>query len=113
MNERVKKKLDRRMLRTLRAFAKYRGDDPARVMLAPFVNHDLRRTLRSGLSKLGVNSDVAEAVLAHAKTGIRQTYDRYEYLDEKRKALEIWSAHLRTLMKPTPANVVPLAVRNG
>src|SRR5262249_23017330 len=60
-----------RMLCTLRALAKLRGDDPAKVRLEPWINHDLRRTVRSRLSQLRVDADVAEAILAHVKPGIR------------------------------------------
>ena len=99
------------MLHALRALARKRGDDPDKMKLGPWVNHDLRRTLRSRLSELRVNSDVAEAVLAHVKPGIRGVYDRYEYLDEKRDALELWAARLRDIVQPTPSNVVKLTAR--
>jgi integrase len=57
--------------------------------------HDLRRTVRSGLSGLRVDgshrigSDIAERVLGHVVGGVRGIYDRYEYLDEKREALDL------------------------
>jgi integrase len=102
----VKKKLDARMLRSLRALARMRGEDPAKVKLDPWVNHDLRRTLRSGLSRLRVDHDVKEAVLAHVKTGIAGVYDRYEFLDEKREALTLWAGRLRDIVSPPPDNLV-------
>jgi integrase len=49
--------------------------------------HDLRRTGRSLMSRAKVPSDHAERVLGHVIGGVRETYDRYEYLDEKREAL--------------------------
>jgi integrase len=76
--------------------------------LPPWVNHDLRRTLRSRLSELRVSADVAEAILAHVKTGIRGVYDRYEHFDEKRHALELWATRLRSIVQSQP-NVVQLA----
>jgi len=60
----------------------------------------LRRTLRSGLSALRVNSDVAEAVLAHVKPGIRGVYDRYDLFDEKRQALDLWAGRLQSVVEP-------------
>jgi integrase len=96
------------MLCTLRALAKLRGDNPAKVRLEPWINHDLRRTVRSRLSQLRVDADVAEAILAHVKPGIRGVYDRYELLDEKRHALELWATRLRCFTKPE-SNVVELA----
>jgi integrase len=106
--QRVKKRLDVRMLSTLRALAKLLGDDVAKVRLEPWVNHDLRRTVRSRLSQLRVDADVAEAILAHVKSGIRGVYDKYEYFDEKRHALELWATRLRSITKPE-SNVVELA----
>ena len=59
-----------------------------------FTPHDLRRTGRTGLAKLGVKVDIAERVLNHARERIEATYDVHEYLDEKRDALEKWEKHL-------------------
>jgi integrase len=85
----IKADLDRRMLRTLQALARRRGEDRDAVTLPSWVNHDLRRTIRSGLSALRVPHNVAEAVLAHRQGGIAATYDLHEYEDEKREALEL------------------------
>jgi integrase len=87
VSDKVKKKLDAAMTEKL-------GELPA------WVNHDLRRTLRSRLSELRVSADVAEAILAHVKPGIRGVYDRYEHLDEKKHALETWAIRLRSIVEP-------------
>jgi integrase len=108
MSDKIKKKLDARMLRSLRALARMRGEDPAKVKLAAWQNHDLRRTLRSGLSRLRVDHDVKEAILAHVKTGIVGVYDRYDLLEEKRAALAAWAARLRDITSPPQANLVKL-----
>ena len=79
--------------------------------LPAFVNHDIRRTVRTRLSALKVSEEVREAVLAHARPGIKGSYDVYEYLEEKREALTLWNARLRSILEPPPANVVPLAAR--
>jgi hypothetical protein len=49
-----------------------------------------------------VRSEVAEAVLAHARPGIIGTYDLWAYLPEKREALERWSKFLAELIRPQP-----------
>lgn len=49
--------------------------------------HDLRRTGRSLMSRAKVPSDHAERLLGNVIGGVRETYDRYQYLDEKREAL--------------------------
>jgi integrase len=104
----IKARLDRRMLLTLRALAKHRGDDPSDIKLPHFVNHDIRRTVRSQLSRLKVTEEAREAVLAHARPGIKGTYDLHDYLDEKREALELWAARLREIVTPKPDNVIKL-----
>jgi integrase len=111
MGTRVKERLDERMLRTLRAMARKRGDDSRKVELAPWVNHDLRRVVRSGLSKLKIVDEVAEAVLAHVRPGIRGVYDRHDYLAEKREALTMWAGRLRDITEPPPDNVTKLQAR--
>ena len=98
----VKARLDTEMLAILRRRAQARGEDPDRVALRPWRNHDIRRTCRSNLSRLGVRSEVAEAVLAHARPGIIGRYDCWEYVDEKREALEKWSQFLASLIRPQP-----------
>jgi integrase len=65
--------------------------------VAAFTPHDLRRTGRTGLAKLGVKVDVAERVLNHARERIEATYDVHGYVDEKREALEKWTKYLLEL----------------
>ena len=111
MSDKLKKRVDGRMLRTLRAVARRNGDDPAKVNLPRWTNHDIRRTVRSGLSRLKIAEEAREAVLAHVRPGIKAVYDKHDYLDEKREALELWAARLRSIVEPTPANVVALKAR--
>jgi integrase len=112
VSDKVKKRLDARMLLTLKAMAKRRGDDISRVTLPAWVNHDIRRTLRTGLSKLRVDFDVREAVLGHTRPGVVGTYDRYDYLTEKKEALERWAMYVQNLATPAVEanNVIKLRV---
>jgi integrase len=66
--------------------------------VAVFTPHDLRRTGRTGLAKLGVNKDVAERILNHVREDMVGVYDTYDYLDEKRAALQKWSNYLKSLV---------------
>jgi len=109
MKHQIKQEIDAKMLRSMRALVRMRGEDPARVRLPDWVNHDLRRVVRSGLSKLRIDGDVAEAVLAHVKPGIRGVYDVYDLLDEKRAALELWGRRVCEVVSPPPDNVVKLS----
>jgi integrase len=113
IGSKIKERLDRRMSLTLRALARMRGDDPASVELPPFVNHDIRRTVRSRLSRLKVTEEAREAVLAHARPGIKGVYDLHDYLDEKREALELWAARLKAIVAPAPDNIVQLSAMAG
>jgi integrase len=59
--------------------------------------HDLRRTLATGLQRLGVRLEVTEAVLNHlsgSRAGVVGIYQRHDWAEEKRAALDAWSAHL-------------------
>ncbi len=85
--------------------AKMRGE---LRQLPPFVIHDIRRTMRTGLSTLPVPDLIRELVIAHTKPGLHKVYDRHAYLDEKRLALDLWAKRLRDIVTPPPANVVQL-----
>jgi integrase len=111
ISSKIKDKVDAQLLRTLRALARQRGEDPNTIELKPWVNHDVRRSVRTNLSRLKVSEEAREAVMAHSRPGIKGTYDLYDYLDEKREALELWGARLRSIVEPPPPNVVELQTR--
>ena len=59
--------------------------------------HDLRRTVATGLQRLGVRLEVTEAVLNHvsgSRGGIVGIYQRHDWAKEKRAALDAWALHL-------------------
>jgi integrase len=89
----AKRQLDAAML------ARLREDDPA-ATLPPWIIHDLRRTARSGLSRLGIPADIGERILGHVIGGIRGIYDRYTFEPEMRVAMERWAAHVAGLVDP-------------
>ena len=94
----AKERLDARMLRTLRALARTRGDDPQNVTIDNFVIHDLRRTCRTRLSALKVQDHVAEMVIGHGRKGIARVYDQHRYISEMREALDKWAVSLRAIV---------------
>ena len=77
--------------------------------IKPWTPHDLRRSVRSGLSRLGCPSEVGEAVLGHSKKGIVGTYDLHQYESECRNWLQVWADHLDGLVSD---NVVPINMAN-
>jgi integrase len=63
--------------------------------------HDLRRTVATGLQRLGVRFEVTEAVLNHvsgAKGGVAGVYQRHDWASEKRAALDAWAAFVEQLV---------------
>ena len=68
------------------------------VDLPAWTPHDLRRTVRTGLSRLQCPNEVAEAVLGHSRRGIEGTYDLHRYEAECRQWLQQWADHLDLLV---------------
>lgn len=80
--------------------------------------HDLRRTLATGLQRLGVRLEVTEAILNHtggSRAGIVGVYQRHEWAEEKRAALDAWGAHVMRVATGAMGanNVLPLRDRAG
>jgi len=63
--------------------------------------HDIRAPQRS-------TGDVKEHLLSHGRTrGVQgQHYERYDFLDEKRRALRKWAAHLERIIEGKPQSKV-------
>jgi integrase len=63
--------------------------------------HDLRRTMATGLQRLGVRLEVTEAVLNHvagSRAGVVGVYQRHDFAVEKRAALEAWAEHVMVVV---------------
>lgn len=56
--------------------------------------HDLRRTLSTNLNEMGVPPHIAESLLGHSLGGVHSIYNRAQYLEQKRAALELWQSTL-------------------
>jgi integrase len=94
--------------KTIAEIREREGRDP----IANWVLHDLRRSARSLMSRAKVPTDHAERALGHVMGGVRETYDRYEYLDEKRAAFDALAALVSRILNPT-SNVEELASRRA
>lgn len=94
-------------LRLDRLVAAELGDD-----VEPWTLHDLRRTFVTGLAELGVSVAVAEKCINHVSgtfRGIVSVYQKHDFADEKRAAMDAWASHVLALAEGRPAaNVVPL-----
>ena len=67
-----------------------------------FTPHDLRRTGRTTLGRLGVTPFVAERVMNHSKDVLEETYDLWDYFDEKCDALARLERYLQDLRDTPP-----------
>jgi len=78
----------------------------------PWRFHDLRRSMRTGLSALRVPDMVSELCIAHTQKGLHKIYDQHAYLDERRNAFEAWANHVLAICEPgAPSNVISIAAR--
>ena len=78
----------------------------------PWRIHDLRRTAASGMASLGFQPHIVERVLNHvsgAQGGLVGVYQRYEFVLERKKAIEAWGGYIQQLLtERSSSNVVVL-----
>lgn len=76
-----------------------------------FTPHDLRRTASTRMTELGFTRFIVDRILNHTEPGVGRIYDRYEYLKEKRAALDAWGRRLDEILagkKAAGDNVVTM-----
>ncbi len=110
---RAKREIDDAILDLAQTEVEQRGEGPDAVTaLARWTFHDLRRTAATNLQKLGVRLEVTEAVLNHvsgSRAGIVGVYQRHDWAQEKRAALDAWERRLKAIVAGAKAdNVVEL-----
>ncbi|EOX4282938.1 tyrosine-type recombinase/integrase [Vibrio cholerae] len=72
--------------------SRYRDATPH---IEPFIPRDLRRTAKTLMGELGLSKEIRDRLQNHALNDVSSKhYDRYEYLPEKRRALEAWEQKL-------------------
>jgi integrase len=87
--------------------------DTAEAGMPDWMPGDLRKTMRSGLSDLGVPAAVSELMLAHGpRDELMRRYDRSQRWPERCEAAESWAEHVRELVNGG-GNVVPLTAARG
>jgi integrase len=70
--------------------------------VAPFVLHDIRRSVATGMANLGVQPHVIETILNHVsghKSGIAGIYNRSSYQRDVRAAMALWADYIRSLIE--------------
>ncbi|USH02126.1 integrase arm-type DNA-binding domain-containing protein [Grimontia kaedaensis] len=85
--------------------ARYREDHPH---FEHFIPRDLRRTCKTLMGEIGISKELRDRIQNHAMNDVSSKhYDRYDYLSEKRRALEAWEVRLLGVDQDD-SNVVPL-----
>ena len=68
-------------------------------LINKFVPRDLRRTFKTLTGKAGISKEVRDRLQNHALTDVSSLhYDKYDYLKEKREAMEIWNNYLENIL---------------
>jgi integrase len=77
---------------------------PLPVEIAPWTLHDLRRTAATGMARLNIPPHVVDKILNHTSgtiRGVAAVYNRFEYVEERRAALEAWGEFVSGLQDPS------------
>ena len=93
--------------RPIGGFSKFKRAFDKTCGVTGWTLHDCRRSSRSLMSRAGVDADHAERALGHVIAGVRGTYDRHEFREEKRRAFEALAMLVERIVNPQPS-VVPL-----
>jgi hypothetical protein len=75
--------------------------------------HDLRRTCRTGLGRIGIRPDVAELVINHVKGGIQAVYDKARYQGEINAALADWAEFVLAVVEGDSSTIKFFLERGG
>jgi len=70
--------------------------------MKPWSPHDLRRTARTNMARVGISDEVGEEVVNHTKPGVVGVYNKYRYDNEKKDALIKWEGLLLEILKAKP-----------
>ena len=73
-----------------------------------FTIHDFRRTARTHLAALGVDPHIAERCLNHKIKGVEGIYNRHDYFEQRRIALNLWASFLENLERGSSWNVLTM-----
>jgi len=74
----------------------------------PWTLHDLRRSFRTGLGRLGVPPHIAERCVNHHQGGMEDVYNKYRYEGEIADAMMRWADHVLSVASGTARKVVPI-----
>ncbi len=99
-------------------WSKAKRDLDQRAAISGWTLHDLRRTVVSGMARLGIPPHIADKVLNHQSgtiSGVAAVYQRHQFLAERRDALDHWGDHVVNLLAGhqvvSGAEVIPFGAR--
>jgi integrase len=87
--------------RPVSSFSKMKDQIDALADIPKWGFHDLRRSTATGMARLGIALPVVEKVLNHSGasfSGVAGIYQRHDFAEEKRAALEAWGNHIASLV---------------
>jgi integrase len=91
----------------LRAALKVPAGKPLPVEIPDWILHDLRRTAATGMASINIPPHVVDKILNHVSgtiRGVAAVYNRFEYGEERRAALEAWGRYVTRLVEPEAKN---------
>lgn len=95
-DQKVKDRIDKRMRKAIRDGGSSEPEN--------WCAHDFRRTIATGLQRLGFRPDIADQVIGHVgstRKGAGAHYLHHGYDEERKHALEAWSEHIAGLLQPS------------
>ena len=107
----AKKLIDTKIAKAAKAAKAGKTTKPANSDMEEWRLHDLRRTVATGLQRLGYSLQVIESVLGHvsgSRAGVAGVYQRHSFDREKAAALDAWGRHVAGLISPAQSNVVEM-----
>jgi integrase len=84
--------------------------------IGPWILHDLRRTAATGMAGLRILPHVVDRILNHTSgtiRGVAKVYNRFEYADERRKALEAWGHAVDAIVGDSAASSNVVSIREA
>jgi integrase len=92
-----------------KGFSQGKATLDAGTKIAPWVLHDLRRTVSTHMNgELGIQPHVVEAVLGHHQGGVASIYNRASFRNEMRQALDMWADRVASLVAGREPKIVAL-----
>jgi integrase len=94
--------------KNFQSFKRAKADLDRRSGVTEWRLHDLRRTVVTGMARLGIPPHVADKILNHQSgtiSGVAAVYQKHEFLDERKAALDLWAGHVARIIRAAKPSV--------